>query len=138
MRSSLKIEPLYVVDTNALIWYLTDDRKLGKQAARVFAAAEQGETRLLLSAIVVAELYYADRKHKLFADFQDVFHHLQSSPFIRFIAFEAEHVLEFDVDKEVPEMHDRIITGLARRLHAPLLTSDPKIAETHLASIVWG
>ena len=30
----MTIEPLYVVDTNALIWHLNDDRKLGKQAPR--------------------------------------------------------------------------------------------------------
>jgi hypothetical protein len=42
---AVKIEPLYVVDTNALIWYLMDDRKLGRRAGEIFAAAERGETR---------------------------------------------------------------------------------------------
>ena len=30
----MKIEPLYVVDTNALIWYLMDDKKLGKTGGK--------------------------------------------------------------------------------------------------------
>jgi hypothetical protein len=47
---------LYVVDTNALIWYLKRDKKLGTEATVVFAAAERGETRLIVSAIVVAEI----------------------------------------------------------------------------------
>jgi PIN domain nuclease of toxin-antitoxin system len=138
MSSSLsRIEPFYVVDTNALIWHLTTDRKLGKRAAQVFAAAQRGETRLLVSALAVAELYYADKKHRLFANFDEVFQRLRSSPYIRFMAFEAEHVLDFDIDAKVPEMHDRIMTGLARRLGAPLLTSDPKIIAANLAVIVW-
>ena len=78
----MTIEPLYVVDTNALIWHLNDDRKLGKQARAIFAAAERGETRLVVSAVVIAEPYYADQKFGLFADFDAVFHRLRDdAPF---------------------------------------------------------
>jgi predicted nucleic acid-binding protein len=35
---------------------------LSKHASQIFEAAERGETRLYLSAIVVAELYYANKK----------------------------------------------------------------------------
>ena len=28
----MAIEPLYVLNTNALIWHLSNDRKLGRQA----------------------------------------------------------------------------------------------------------
>jgi hypothetical protein len=34
-------------------------------------------------------------------------------------------------------MHDRIVTGLARRIGAPLLTSDPLILAAKLVDIVW-
>lgn len=133
----MKIEPLYVVDTNALIWYLMDDRKLGRRAGEIFAAAERGQTRLVVSAIVMAELYYADKKFSLFADFTAVFHRLQAAPYIRFLPFEVEQVQDFDRDQDVPEMHDRIIAGLSRRLGAPLIASDPKIVEAGVTAIVW-
>ena len=133
----MTIEPLYVVDTNALIWHLNDDRKLGKQARAIFAAAERGETRLVVSAVVMAELYYADQKFGLFADFDAVFRRLREAPHFRFAAFEAEHVLNFRQDQNVPEMHDRIIAGLARRLGVPLIASDPKIIEAGVATLVW-
>lgn len=133
----MKIEPLYVVDTNALIWYLMDDSKLGRQARAVFSAAERGETRLVISAIVMAELYYADKKFGLFADFKELFLRLQAAPHMRFLPLEAEQVLDFDRDKDVPEMHDRIIAGISRRLSAPLIASDPKIVEAGVAEIVW-
>jgi PIN domain nuclease of toxin-antitoxin system len=131
------IEPLYMVDTMALIWWLTQDRKLGMQAAQVFDAAERGETRLLISAVAIAELYYANKKFRLFHDFAALYQKLRTSPYIRFTTFDAEHVLDFDVDTDVPEMHDRIITGLARRFGAPLLTSDPKIITSRLVTTVW-
>lgn len=133
----MPIEPLYVVDTNALIWHLSDDRKLGKRARQIFAAAERGETRLVISAMVMAELYYADQKFGLFGDFGAVFRRLQKAPHFRFASVAAEHVLDFDQNRNVPEMHDRIIAGLAKRLGAPLIASDPKITEAGVATVVW-
>ena len=131
------IEPLYVIDTNALIWHLTDDRRLSESARTVFLAAERGETRLVLSAVVIAELYYADRKFGLFPDFDSVFRRIQQAPHFRLVAFEPEHVLTFSQDEAVSEMHDRIIAGVARRLEAPLVTSDSRIMSAGVARVVW-
>lgn len=131
------IEPLYVVDTHALIWYLTDDKKLGAHAAKVFAAAEQGESRLIIPAIVIAEMYFANKRHAWFADFGKMFQILKAAPYFRFVPFVASHVLDFDRDTSVPEMHDRMIVGLARRLGAPLLSVDLQIAASDLVPLVW-
>lgn len=135
--SEMNIEPIYVVDTHALIWYLTNDSKLGKRAAAVFAAAERGETRLVISAIVVAEMYYANKKNNWFVDFNATYRQLRAKPYFRFIHFRADHVLDFDNDASVPEMHDRIIAGLARRIGAPLLASDAQISASKLVELVW-
>ncbi len=54
---SAKIELLHVVDTHALIWYLQGNPRLGPQARAIFQAAERGQTRILISAIVLAEMY---------------------------------------------------------------------------------
>jgi hypothetical protein len=56
---------------------------------------------------------------------------------VRFAPFEAEQVMDFDQDQATPEMHDRIIVGLARRLGAPLIASDPKMVDAGLTAIVW-
>jgi hypothetical protein len=63
------IEPLYVLDTNGLIWYLRDDPRLGISASQVIEAAEHGETRIAISSIVMAEPYYANKKWGFFEDF---------------------------------------------------------------------
>jgi predicted nucleic acid-binding protein len=137
MTSSKMIDPVYVVDTHALIWYLTNDMKLGQQATLIFEAAERGETRLYISAIVAAEMYYADKKWHFFDNFAQVYNEMKTKPYFRFVSFLADEVLDFDKDIAVLEMHDRIIAGLARRLGAPLLTSDPEIKAANLVPIVW-
>jgi PIN domain nuclease of toxin-antitoxin system len=131
------IKPYYVVDTNALIWYLTSNIRLSNKAKSVFEAAERGETRLIISAIVIAELYYANQKNNWFTDFAQLFQDLKSKPYFRFVPFTADSVLDFSSNKSVPEMHDRIIGGLAKRLDAPLITIDPLITAAGLVEIVW-
>lgn len=137
MTISSTTRPLYVVDTSALIWYLKEDRKLGAQAAAAFEAAERGETWLIVSAIVVAELFYADKKRRLFQDFRQTYLALKAKPYFRIVPFVPDDVLHFDQDSNVPEMHDRIIAGLARRIGAPLLTTDPLIIAAGLVEVVW-
>lgn len=137
MTTSTPLDPLYVVDTHALIWRLTASDKLSSQAAAVFDAAERGETILVISAIVVAELYYANQKWRLFPNFADTYADLKTKPYFEFIPLSADNVLDFERDSSVPEMHDRIIAGLARRLNAPLLTADQVIAQAQVAKVVW-
>ena len=49
----------------------------------------------------------------------------------------ADDVLDFQQTAAVPEMHDRIIAGVARRLRAPLIASDPLIIAANIVTIVW-
>jgi predicted nucleic acid-binding protein len=126
-----------VVDTHALIWYLLGDKKLSQRALAIFRAAERGETRLLLPAIVLAELYFANEKNHWFADYAAIYKDILSHRFFRFLPFDQRHVLDFDHDRLIPEMHDRIIAGAARRLGAPLISHDPLITSSKVATIVW-
>src|SRR5450432_2225120 len=102
------LEPFYVVDTHALIWYLRKDKKLSQRAQTIFQAAEENQTLLIISAIVLAELYYANLKNQWFADFPKLYAEITARSFIRFVPVEHMHILEFVQDFAVPEMHDRI------------------------------
>jgi PIN domain nuclease of toxin-antitoxin system len=130
-------EPFYVVDTHALIWYLTGDKKLSPQAKAIFEAAEANETILIIPAIVLAELYYANVKNKWFDDFTAVYDDITEKPYIRFMPLDHTHIPDFMQDSVVPEMHDRIIAGVARRLGAPLVSSDPLIQAAAIVTLVW-
>ncbi len=61
---------------------------------------------------------------------------LDRTPFM-FIPLDPDHIREFSRDVAVPEMHDRIIAGVARRLNIPLITADPLIAAANVVRIVW-
>ncbi len=131
------IEPIYVLDTHALLWYLTGNKRLGTRAANIFDAADRGETQLIVSAIVLAELYHLNQKRESPLNFTEVFYDLADSSAYQLVPFEAGHVLDFPQDAAVTELHDRIIAGLARRLDAPLISMDPVIQAAGVARIEW-
>jgi PIN domain nuclease of toxin-antitoxin system len=133
----MNFEALYVVDTHALIWYLLGDPKLSITALAIFRAAEQGNARLLLPAIILAELYYANAKFQWFPNYPLVYQMILSKPFFRLLSFEPHQVLDFDRDMAVPEMHDRLIVGVARRLNIPLITADTQIIAANLVQTIW-
>jgi hypothetical protein len=60
----------------------------------------------------------------------------QSGQFVM-VEFAPNDVLDFDQDAAVPEMHDRMIIGVAWRLGAACLSRDPLMANSGLVSIVW-
>jgi PIN domain nuclease of toxin-antitoxin system len=131
------IEPLYVADTNALLWYFAGNKKLSRTAAAIFNAAGNHECLIYISAISIAELYYADQKWLIFTHLRTLYERIVGSEHFSIVPFDSDHVLDFDRDAHIPEMHDRIIVGLARRLDAPVITSDSIVIASGLARIAW-
>ena len=64
--------PLYVTDTYSLIWYLTDSPKLSLNASKGFKEIEEDKAKLLIPAIVVAEIIYIVERGKVKADLDDL------------------------------------------------------------------
>jgi len=117
----------YVVDTHQLFWYLTDDPKLSTAVESVLDDANDALSIVHVSVVVLAELYYLDKKLRYPIDFVDTFHELNASSGFVLTALEPLELLDLDTDSAVAEMHDRLIVGLARRLGATLLTVDSNI-----------
>lgn len=127
----------YVADTHALYWYLINSPQLGSRASAAFNEADNGQALIYVPAIVVAELYYLNKKHGFPLAMAAIITQLRQSPQFELLPFEAADVLEFDTLAAVPEMHDRIIAGVARRFGVPCLTCDSQIIKSQLVQIVW-
>jgi len=127
----------YVADTHALFWYLTASPQLGSRAKQAFDEGVRGQAVIYIPAIVLAELYFLNEKVDRRLDFPSEYDRLRQSGQFVFVAFVPEDILDFDVDAAVPEMHDRIIVGVARRLGAACLSLDPYIVDSGLAQVVW-
>lgn len=127
----------YVTDTHSLLWYLTNSPRLSSAASAAFDEADAGGALIYIPAIVIAELYYVIAKLKLPLDFAAELARLRSSAQFEFVSFTADDVLDFSADTAVPEMHDRIIVGVARRLGASCITRDSAITASNLVAVIW-
>jgi PIN domain nuclease of toxin-antitoxin system len=53
----------FVTDTQCLLWYLTQDRRLPKVAQTAFRRAKEGHDQILVPSIVLVEAaFLADRQ----------------------------------------------------------------------------
>jgi PIN domain nuclease of toxin-antitoxin system len=126
----------YVTDTHTLYWYFIASPKLGPSAKDIFDEARDGSAFIHISAIVLAELYFLNVKLGHPIDFGDMFNELAEGSQYVLTSLDPEDVMDFENDRKVKEMHDRIIVGLARRLNAPLLTVDKDIIASGLVTII--
>ena len=127
----------YVVDTHALYWYLTNSPLLGTNASQAFDEADQGNALIYIPAIVLVELYYLNAKKGNPLNFAAEYQRLSQSAQFILLPFMPEDVLEFDANARVPEMHDRMIAGVAKRLGIPCLTMDKEIVGSGIIAVVW-
>lgn len=127
----------YVVDTHALFWYLVASPRLGTKAKAVFNEGVKGEALIYVPAIVLAELFFLNEKAGRPLDFAVEYGRLSNGSQFVFMPLEPQDVLEFDLNTAVPEMHDRMIAGVARRLNAVCLSRDPAIRNFVLVNTLW-
>ena len=128
---------MYIIDTHALLWHLTDDLRLGKNAKDVLEKADRGEEKVLVPSIVLAEcLYLLEKKGRgdLFPDLLDA---IERHP-----GYDV-YPLDIGVLREMPsvvgltELHDRIIVATARVSRAVLITKDEEIRRSGYVPTIW-
>ncbi len=70
---------MFVVDTHALLWHLTEDTKLGRKAKEVLDKADRGETTAVIPAIILAEALFILEKKRADLKFKDVLRKIERS-----------------------------------------------------------
>ncbi len=126
----------YVVDTHALFWHLTSDRKLSAAARGAIERRHDPAATVLVSAISLAELYYVNQKAGKPLDFRREVQRLARDGF-EIASVAVTDILLFDRLESVPEMHDRIIAALARGRGAAVVSRDRILSESAGVPVVW-
>lgn len=127
----------HIIDTHALIWYLTQDRRLGSQARQIL---DDERARLIVPAIVLAEAKHIADRHRVPITFQQILEHISASVNIEVFPMDVAVV------KLLPDnldIHDSIIVATA--LYSKeffgedisILTNDSAITQSGLVSVVW-
>lgn len=127
----------YTTDTHSLYRYLTNQRKrLSKAALRAFEEADRGQAIIYVPTIVLCELWMVNHAEGRRFDFGQLMRDIQTTTQFVVVPLEFDDVMMFDEFAAIPNDHDRIIAITARRMDAPLLTSDGQIIASRLVRVV--
>jgi predicted nucleic acid-binding protein len=127
----------YVVDTHSLVWFITEDNKLSKEASQVLERAERAEVEVLIPTIVLAEITYIAQKKKVKITINEVLKRIQEGDGFAVVPFDFpifQMVLKLPEDWEI---HDRIIVATARYYRAQLITKDETLQKSGKIETVW-
>ncbi|MDO8570971.1 MAG: PIN domain-containing protein [Candidatus Daviesbacteria bacterium] len=128
---------LYVADTHSLIWFLTNDPKLGNNALGIFQKADKGEDVIIIPTIVLAEVSYISEKKKANIRFKEVIDKLKNS--LNYVPYNLDlNIIQKTQDLiRIPELHDRIIIATAILVNAKILTKDDAIRKSGYIETIW-
>ena len=129
--------PVYIADTHAVFWYRTNPAKLSPAADAVFRLADAGGARIVIPAIVVAELFYLTRKTGQGISTADMLADIGASREFVFSELGRAQLEAMEQVEGVFEMHDRLIAAESLLRHAPLITKDEVLRGTSMVNVIW-
>jgi len=113
-----------LADTRALIWHLTEPRRLGKGARRGFASSDRGQALCYVPAIAVVEIWLLYERGRLRLGPAQVLEVIAGHAGYSILALDLEQVLEFGSLAEIRDPMDRMIVSAARATGSRLISSD--------------
>ena len=129
--------PVYVADTHVLFWYRTNPAKLSPAADAVFRLADAGGARIVVPAIVIAELFYLTRKVGEGISTAGMLADIGASREFVFSELGRAQLEAMEQVEGVFEMHDRLIAAESLLRHAPLITKDEVLRGNSMVNVIW-
>lgn len=128
---------MYVTDTHALLWFLTNDDKLGVRARELFRSCDKGETIIVIPSIALLECLYICEKGKVDLEFRNIIEKTEGSLNYPTYPLDREVILNLETVKQMFDPHDRVIVAIAKMLNAIVITKDDKIRNSGLVKTIW-
>jgi PIN domain nuclease of toxin-antitoxin system len=130
-----------VLDTHAVIWYLSDSKQLSPTARLIITTEEKNGESIFVSAISLVEvIYLAERGRLPLAALQSLENAL-GDPMGSMVIAPLDAAVAEAVQKisriTVPDMPDRIIAATAVHLNADLVTRDRRLHAALGNRSVW-
>ena len=113
-----------VADTHAVVWHLTEPRRIGAAARRAFAAADEGRWLCCVPAIALVEIALLRERDRVAIGVDDVLRALAGHPGYAVLTLDADQAAEFAALVGVKDPMDRLVLAAARATQSRLLSSD--------------
>lgn len=131
---------MIVLDTHALIWWVSDPSRLSS-SARKTVSAHADRDQVLVSSISTWEIALLTMRSrlKLSIGTDDWIAHVEALDYIRFVPVDNRIALR---SASLPELFnkdpaDRMIVATAQQLRAQVVTADEKIRNYPYVETIW-
>lgn len=128
-----------VVDTHAILWYITRDPRLSQKALDALEATTHAGDPIYVPAICLVELTCLIEKNRLPSAAEDRLFEALDDPERppRFVPMDRSIVdaVKLVSRAEVPDMPDRIVAATALALQLPLISRDARIRASQVQTI---
>ena len=114
-----------------------EKRKMGKNARAIYDNAETGNSTIQIPAMVLAEIGYLSERNKIDTDLKQTNEYCMKYPSVQVLPMTEEIVQKSFEIKDIPELHDRIISGTAFFKNLEIITNDPTIINSKFVSTIW-
>ena len=127
----------YIVDTHALIWFLTSSPRLSK---KVFKILNDSKSLIIISTLVLAEIKFLSEKARIEKSFSEIVEILQNDSRVKI------HPIDLSVVENAPkslDIHDSLICGTALvyqkflQEEVRLITKDKEIINAKVIETLW-
>lgn len=113
-----------VADTHALVWHLTEPRRLGRAARKVFDAADAGRVLCHVPAIALAEVWLLYERGRLSIGPMQMLAALADRSGYAVLPMDVAQVVEFGSLTGVKDPMDRLVIAAARSTRGKLVSAD--------------
>ena len=113
-----------VADTHALVWHLTDPKRLGKAARRSFASSDRGRSLCYIPAIALVEIWLLYERGHLRVGPAQLLEVVAGHGGYAILALDIEQAIEFGSLSGVRDPMDRMIVSAARATDSRLISRD--------------
>ncbi len=126
----------YVTDTHSLVWYFTDDVRLGRKALKAFEQTTE-EGIMIVPSIVLAEIMFIAKKGRITLTFEETLEKIEEYENFRIAPLDTDILKRADKIEVELEMHDKLIVATSVHYNATLITKDEKIAKSNACLVIW-
>jgi PIN domain nuclease of toxin-antitoxin system len=128
----------FLLDTHVVLRWLFEPKKLSREQTRAMREAARRGEPLALSASSLIEIAVGtnDRRHRVVAPISDIFAELEMNPIFHILPITFAIAVDAGALSILRDPADRTIVATARVHRLRLLTSDQRIIDSQLVSVI--
>jgi len=126
----------YVTDTHSIVWYFTEDTRLGRRALAVFEGTIK-EGVIIIPAVVLAEIMFIAKKGKITLTFKETLKKIEEYENFDVAPLDVDILKVADGIEADLEMHDKLVVATTLYFNSTLITKDRLIIDSGICPTVW-